>query len=1838
MRKVLFTFLALIVAMSALADDYTAKWKKVNEAEKKDLPQTEISLLRQIANKAENEKQYGHLLKAQLMEYRCLANISPDSIGPTLVRLQEKQRRASDPALKAVYACALGSLYDSNLPKTANDNAQKSAVWFKQALSDPDMLAHHKATDYEPTIIKGDFSNTFGDDLLHVIGMQAKEFKFLNRYYHEHGNRGAACLSALFDLRQNRQYFGNKRAQAIYIGHLDSLINVYRDLPEAGELAIERLDAMSEKDFTSAAQQVQYINESMQTWSSWPRIKQLANELKSRTNPSISYQLQEGKILPNTPFTLYLQQIRNVSAAIVNIYRVNVEGNTHLSCSDPKSYAKLKQLVVPTAVFTQRHQYDKAAWESHNDSIVISSLPVGVYLIEVSTPDKEVPVSRSLLRVSNLMVLQQPLPDKVTRIVVVNATTGAPVSNAKLQLTKHDHTIVTTLTTDSNGEVAYTNNSTVRYLWPSTNDDKASTETYYYTYSSMYGYLTDSDKGIANKLSAYTDRALYRPGQAVHVAAIAWQADKNTLTSKPFTDKMLKFSLINVNGKIVNEQSTTTDHFGTASADFVLPATGLTGRYTISVRGEGCFTSRQIDVEEYKRPTFQVTFEKYKGHYQAGDTISIHGMATTYSGMPVQNAKVAYTINRSQGLWWWRRGNDELIANDTICTTDDGSFSVRLPLTYPNNVDVSRSVFFNFDIQATVTDGAGESREGSISIPLSNRSSILETSLPEKTLKDSLKSFTLNYKNLSGEEIAGTVSYRFDKGQWRQAHTNTVISMESQLHSGLHQLEAICGTDTLHHQFIVFSINDKTPVTETHDWAYLSNRQFPSDGKPVYIQIGSSDRGTKVYYTIVADNKIIEQGSKTINNQVFTRSFTYKDSYGDGLCFSAAWVVKGKLYSHTFFIDRPVPDNRLHITWTTFRNKLTPGQKEQWTMHIASPDGKPAKAQLLSTLYDKSLDAITAHNWQFSNTFPLSITRLTWVGSHNYKLYGHSYKDAKYDNVPDLQFDRFDESLFGQIFAYGVNPRMKRVMMSRASAQNDLQEVVLLSELKENVSTDDMAGTGMILTAAPAPTHSSDATPQLRENLKETAFFYPALQTNDKGDIDISFTLPESVTTWRFLGLAHDSLMNYALTDCEAVASKQVMVEPNMPRFLREGDKATISTRIFNTTDKPLSGRIHLIIYNPDNDQTIASASKPFSTNAKGTATASFDVDAQQLTTKADGQTLLAARIYAEGNGFSDGEQHYLPILPNREQVINTIPFYQNAAGNKDIDLTRLFPADATQRHLTIEYTNNPAWLVVQALPTMANPTQKDALSLASALYANIIGRTIITSSPKMAQTIHQWQQENGNATSLNSNLEKDSELKTMLLDETPWVADANHESDQKRQLAGYLDASNTDYRISTFTTQLKQLQHTDGSFSWWPGMDGNVYMTTAVVETLCRLNHLAGQQSDLDDMLSKAFGYLDQKMADEVKELKRMEKKGIKNLQPSETACHWLYASALANRAKTSDMSYLINLLSKAPTKLTIYGKAGAAVILAQYGQTSRAKEYLQSIREYTVYKEEIGRYFDTKKAQYSWLDYRIPTQTFAIEALKMLTPNDTLTISEMQRWLLNEKRTTSWSTSINSVNAVYAFLFNPSGNADMGKLAGSEQATMYLDGAVIQQPKATAAIGYVKVAPNLNSPTAAVNKLTIEKKSTGTSWGAVYGSFTQKSTQVASAASGIKVTRSVKPTTLGKATSSQVYKVGQKVVVTITIEADRDYDFVNVQDKRAACLEPANQQSGYNGEYYAAPKDNVTNYYFDKLTKGRHVIETTYYIDRPGDYATGICTVQCAYAPEFSGREAAKVIRVAQ
>lgn len=1809
-RNILSLLIALFATMQVAAQTYDNLWKQAEINAQKDQPKSEIAVMKKIIAKASAAKDYGQLLAAEIRQMTLWKEISADSLTPNVKRMEAEVLKVNDPALKAVRYAVLGKVY-------RDMNEKKSQEFFKKALGQPELLARHTSAEYVPLTLKGVDGSSFNNDLLHLIGFEAdskEAYLQLYTYYNKVGNRGAACLCAYKLIEKYRQDDVREVKKSKYLQTIDSLIQIYQDIPEAGELAVEHFRFMEGATDAKPQDKLNYINYALSRWGEWSRMNELRNAQKRLTEPMFRVKDMPQVLRPGEKAWAHLD-VRNLQNLKISISRLNITADNEYDAQDEATY---KMLLKKTTKLHQkdfsRNYYGRPDYETVKDSIEIGgNLPLGAYLMEVTSDNTGIAPQRELFYVSNLAVMIQQLPDDKHRYVVVNATDGQPVPGAKIMLYDRDYDVKTgkwkrlvhaRLTTDENGE-AYFKNVDGNVLISTSNDKFTPAKD---IYLSRTRYYEQKDDKIKHQL--FTDRSIYRPGQTVHASAISYIVKKGLDASVPGKSMELNFILRDANGKQVAEQKATTDEYGTASVDFELPKEGQTGLYFISVNGT---VTKYVRVEEYKRPTFEITFPKVNEKYNWGDTVVVKATAKTYSGVPVQGAKVEYQVTRRNQLWWWGAGSaGQLVKTDSCVTREDGTFDVEIPLeaslSGKDEADMSEFMriarFFNFEVSAIVTDISGESHEGVMSLPLGTKPTILTVNLPERIETDSLKTVTFAYRNASGMPISSRLKYRIDKGEWKDAEANAPVSIKEYASSassassslvwksGVHQLEAICGQDTLQQKFTLFSMKDTHPVEPTTEWYYQTAKTFPRDGKPVYIQVGSSENGAHIVYSIIAGNKLLEKGAWELGDSIVTLPFTYKEEYASGIVLNYSFVKQGKCYTRMMSIARPLPEKKLNIAWKTFRNRLTPGQKEEWTLKITTPDGKPAKAQLMSVLYDKSLDQIAPHSWKMSLGFSQWLPSCYWTSNlWYYKMDLLGVYPTKYFDQKQLDVDKFD----GKYFSYYAYMQAVELSKLERSSGGTVESVRIQKDevVREEAKGIWIRSSKMTRVGAAAPSANkvfdvveempqfaggsgSDAGQfldkvQVRENMNETAFFYPALESDNNGNVAIRFTLPESVTTWKFMGLAHDKEMRNGLLVDEAVAQKTVMVQPNMPRFLREGDKSTIVVKLFNTSDKKVSGNTRMQILDPETNKVVWQKTQNYSIDAEGSATISFDVQGLK-------EGVYINKVVAAGNGYSDGEQHYLPVLSNRELVVNTLPITLHQKGEQNFDLSKLFlnkegkqAKGAEEAKVTIEYTNNPSWLMVKALPAISNPDEEDAISLMSAIYANTI----------------------------TNHVQKHLSLENL---------------------------TQESIRLQNQVEKLKKLQNPNGSFSWWKGMKGSRYMTTSVAEMMVRLNAIAGVQKSTARMLTSAIDYLSWQTAQEVREMKKQEEKKQK-VNPSEQALHYLYILSVDGRKMKQnleqDKAYLLDKMSKMTGDFSIYGKARAAVVLARNSQQNaayreKAGEYLQSVNEYAVYREEMGRYYDTRKALYSWRNYKIPTQVSVIEAMQMLKPNDKQTIEELQRWLLMSKRTQVWDTPVNTVDAVYAFMKGNENNWSRK----AENAVLKLDGKLLPMPQDSTTLGYVKT----ERPGKA-SKLSIDKKSDYTSWGAVYAEFKQPISEIGSMESGIKVRRVIVP---AESESKGNAQVGEKVKVTLIITADRDYDFVQITDKRAACLEPVNQLSGYQWSIgcYVSPRDHATNFYFDRLSKGKHIVEMEYYVDRKGDYQSGTCTAECTYSPEFGGR----------
>ena len=889
-----------------------------------------------------------------------------------------------------------------------------------------------------------------------------------------------------------------------------------------------------------------------------------------------------------------------------------------------------------------------------------------------------------------------------------------------------------------------------------------------------------------------------------------------------------------------------------------------------------------------------------------------------------------------------------------------------------------------------------------------------------------------------------------------------------------------------------------------------------------------------IYYNVFAGDKVLESSKTYADTASFKNSFTYKEEYGDGAMICFAWCKDDEIHYDNLVVRRPLPSNKLQIEWGTFRDHLAPGSKETWTLKIRQTsdlrpqtlDLRPVTSQLstinyqlAAVLYDASLDALSRHTWQMHDRRHLAIPTSSWFTPNYGGLWIHgSAKDwVKWRN---FDFTHINGDCMLSRYHFFRGRHLPMLMATNAMDSN--AKSMRLGALPK--ATESMAI---------AQDEAAAETLPVRANFGETAFFYPQVETNDKGEATLSFTLPESLTSWRFIGLAHDKNMRMGIIDTVVVAQKQLMVQPNMPRFLRVGDKATLTANVTNLSDKPQKVKVTMTI-NCQLSIINYQLTKSLRLSPNETLPVSFALPEPKDTAS------FVCTIVAKSDDFTDGEQHEIPVLPAIQRLPEVISVYKS-----------------------------PEELMFEDLPSLSIPASNNAITLSNALYANVLTAAIKDTIPSPA----------------NDNI----------------------------------------------LVQLINLQHSDGSFSWYPGMPGNKYMTMAVLKTLTRLEKKSSivncQLSIINSIAtirSKALAFMQKAMDEEVADMKKYKSTWLSN-----TALDWLYTLAIdpeAKGRKSDAYKYLLRLLEDETNKADMATKSVAAIIMASNQKPLTAKrspltahrspltEFIESIKQHTVYREDMGRYFDSYRTNYSWCDYRIPSHTMAIEALHAITPEDNCTIAEMQRWLVSCKRTQKWDNPVNTVNAVTAFQLPIAP-------CPKETEKMY------NQPSPEELTNIIKVKREIiPSPQ------TLDLRPQTSDLGPQPSDNCKLSARPEGALSQSEATER----TVNNQLPIINYQLSTKVIVRITIDADRDYDFVSVTDHRPACLEPVNQLSGYRWGYYCQMKDDRTEYFFDQLSKGTHVIETEYYVTRPGTYTTGPATAVCTYAPAYQGTTPAVTLTV--
>lgn len=1820
----------LLMGMSSVmqAQSYETLWKKVEELEKKDLPQSVVEAARNIYVKAEQKKDVPQMMKAFLTMTTYRGTVSPDSLQIDLRKLEEwASSPESQKQDRAVLYSILGEIMIQN-------DFAKGDSCLKCSLKDSLFLMEYNAEKFVPLVKIGETSRRYlRNNLYELLARRAIQLWKQNSWRNVQSEVNAPIEQTYQSLLAFYERTGNRPAWLLTVLDaypeadeelLKKWISEYGDQEVCAEVYLRLAELMWRKDDFPKA--LAMVREGISRYPDYARINALKQLEKRLINPRLTLSVEYA--YPNDPMRMKVDY-RNLDGFTLYLYRVNLDTNSSLlSKLTPQLMEQYGTLV------SQEHfsfpEYSEC--QTFTEWITVRAPQAGVYYW-VTQPDGCKDLKGGvLMQLTSLLLAKRGLPVDRQELIVLDRKSGHPVPYANVAICKdREYQHKETYKADGNGRVMLTGrgNETV-YCQAYTATDSAMP--FHWTHFSGYRYadLTEREEYIR----MFTDRGMYRPGQRVYYSGIAYNQLNDSLAVR--NGVMCQVVLLDANRREIAREEVKTDDFGTFKGSFELPQKLMPGTFHLEA-GKGSATIR---VEEYKRPTFEVEFDTVRTVYQAGDSIRVTGSARSFSGALIQAAKIRYQVTQLKNAFGKVRGVEVNTIQGETCTDAKGRFEI--PVYISPVKEEERYWFYNYEISADVTSMAGETQNGTLNLPLG--SSSLRVIVPdwenEIIVKEEGKTLNCFVTNLSAAPVKTEVSCRVfpvqegAEGEWIKGECVWQGKVESnepfvphelyKLPSGRYQLVASV-TDEKGKKneqeivFTLFSLADRKLPYEAEIWCYQADDEFDSDGTAT-VFFGSKEKDVCLFYDVYTNHGMIESKRLNFSDSLLTFRFTYQEEYGDGLRLSLMFAKNGRVYGRDFEIKKPKPQKSLLMKWSTFRDRLKPGTQETWTLRVMHPDGKPADAQLMATLYDASLDRLYPYKWNMNLNFFRFTPSYSWRFNRIDRLYWGVSSPIEPLVFPSLSYSTLEIPLL--LKRNGLRMYKANTMISGGRA---LVEAKYIPEMTDAEYLEKALSVTLEEEKAPKEKEYD----RLRSDFAETAFFYPQLRTNAQGEVNIEFILPESLTEWKFMGLAHTKDMDYAQLDATVTATKDFMLQSNLPRFVRVGDDVTLNASLMNFTQKEVKGTVRMELFNPETGKIVERQKKSFKAGAERTVSVPFSFKVTEE------NRVLACRMIAEGGGFSDGEQRYLPVLTNKQWITESVSLDVDTAGTYQFSLEKLFnhhSKTVTNPCMTVEFTGNPVWYAVQALPVLAELENENVYSWTAAYYANGLAAHIVQENPLIRQVVDSWKTKETDV--LQSALQKNEELKNMMLEETPWLQEALTESEQKQRLTVLFDENTMNHRRSAIVAKLKELQLENGAWSWFKGMGGNRYMTTQVTESLARLQAMTGmvlEDMEMTEAYRKAFGYLKAQMQEEYEKMVEVEKQGDKSVSLSEQALRYLYICTLDDSLEPDRQvnAFLVSKLENMSGTLTIYGKSLAAIVLKHSGKTDKADEFLQSVMEYSIMTPSMGRYFDTPKAGYSWLSYKIPTQVMAMEAIRNIAAEEK-TQEEMKRWLLRQKQTQCWEMPVATVDAIYALL--STGKNWLGNDA-SAQLTVGKEQMVISDKEA---LGYIR--QQVKGDVMSIKDVTVKKMSDGMAWGAVYAQFLEEMEQVAQHSHSLSVNRTVYKE--GKPVLDNVLAVGDRITVRLTLTSDRDMDFVQLKDERASCLEPVDVLSAYrwnNGVgYYQVTKDASTSFFFEQLRKGTHVLEYDVFVTSPGEYLQGVATVQSVYAPEYVGHSDAVKLKV--
>ncbi len=1474
-------------------------------------------------------------------------------------------------------------------------------------------------------------------------------------------------------------------------------------------------------------------------------------------------------------------------------------------------------------------------------TVSFGRLPYGVYMAvpSLSQTASGIPAvvadkRYSPFRVSDLqtMTVSASGKDQARRVYVVSAIDGRPVAGATVAFRSYSNNrylAKSTLTTNSEGYVAAPQGSW--NLSVAKGSDRMISNAYLYTSSDEREFRQTSAEVL-------TDLSVYHPGDSVGFVGVVYGVDGTK--RDVLADKGITVRLYDANNTIVNSSELTTDRYGRASGRFTLPTTGLLGRWSIEMRdGERSLGRRGFEVADYKAPTFFVSIDSVSTP-KGGDTmVEITGKAMTYSGMPVAEADIEYSI-RYVSWWCWRGGaSTDAAYSGSARTGADGIFRISLDTKPLENTPYA---FGAYRLSVAATSQAGETQQAApASFALGSAYSV-DAAIPAFIEADSAPySFKVSVRDMLGLPAVKKVLFTVEDSEGKTVSEGEFTSPDfkpgiRRLASGRYFARfSVEGADTASSaksEFIVWRASDARPPVATHLWTPVMTVTAREGEKEVEIPVGSSFKDSHILCIISSSDAAPTYEWLTLD--AATRRIKVKAPEAR----QRKWLVLNsvsdcKPYSATIEVLPAESARKLEIKTETFRDRLVPGDEEHWKF-LFTFAGKPAPfTPAMAVMTDKAIDAVAPFAWNF---YPAGRDPFNRVSADIYSS-GERWYTFRFRNLKQEKTKRIEMPDW-QTWGNGLMPHSYRIRGTRrllSAGASSEEEVIMadgvVNEMKSSMTLASVQPTSRKMESAEsveeeaADAYGADAgsgaaeSEPLREMEHPLAFFMPMLTANADGVTSIDFTVPDFNTTWKLQLLGYTDNLQSAVSTFEATASKPVMVSCNAPQFLRTGDEASISATLFNATPEScmISGRIEVI--DPMTGLTIAS----FASDEKEVGASGSTVITTRFRVPSELDRLLV-RAYAYSKTHTDGEQTLIPVLPSSTPVVESTAFYIGSAA--DTFETRL-PDFEKGAKLTLQYCDNPVWYCVTALPSISMPQSRNLLSLLRAYYGSATASGLAAAYPQIKTGL-----EKILASAPVSPLSENADLKTVDLINTPWVNNAASETARMRSLSLLLESASP--TLDPLLDEIMALRRSDGGWSWCPGMESSLFMTSNVVLHfgMLRQNGYLPSSGRTDKAMKEAVGFIDSRT---LKEWERNERR----LDVGE-ALDWLYTRGFfASEPKTGSLAQLhakaLALIKSDWRRLSLGGKARAAIVLHRHSADAEARRILESLRQLAVDSPEAGMRYENLSSSWSATPSLLATAQ-VLEAFAIVDPQSPC-VDKLRQGLIMQREVQDWGADSYTVDAVQAIL--TSGSDWTGE---AKEPEITLGGRRISLPETDSPVGYFRV--DIPSCDASGKSLSVRKGAAGPAWGSVMAQYVAPIADVKAASMPeISITKAVyevvdRP---GETVSGTTrLKVGDKVRVTLTVNTTRDMDYVAVLDPRSACLRPVEQLSGYSGRdglwLYREVRDDSTNFFIGFLPKGSHVISYDCYVDREGEYSLGVASAQSQYAPQITAHSAGTLLNV--